>query len=420
MRSFLDGHRNDSNLRIAEVCGPKTANITCINRFGSLLPTSFSRNPDPFTAYTGATIPDDPSWSLVQQADFVLFDKKRGLKLLGSSPRIWRTIIPLLNVIHEAPVFIPGLNKLFVAQAGPPGNMSSLSIDLNTDPPSLSLFTTDPPVYQPNGGFYNPKDGMVYWAVHGNNASLPNGQRQHPGIVRLDPQTLKAEWLLNSYYGFDFAGPNDLTMDPIGDIWFTDTDYGYILGVSESPKQLQLATYRFRPSTGEVQMMDSSLQYPNGIAFSRDGKTLYIADSGLEHYSSTPTRGPNDFYNYPIYIEFNSTLARNVFAWDVKRTPSKQPIITGKRVIWQALEGAPDGLKVAANGFLVVAAGLSPGVDILDEFGSQIARIQTNHAVENIQWSGHDLKTLWLTGIGGITKVQFELAGPDLGNYYTS
>ena len=84
----------------------KTARVTCINRYGSLLPGSFFRNPDPFTAYTGTVISEDPSWSLVQQADFVLFDRQRGLRLLGPSPRIRRSIVPLLNVIHEAPVFV--------------------------------------------------------------------------------------------------------------------------------------------------------------------------------------------------------------------------------------------------------------------------------------------------------------------------
>lgn len=55
---------------------------------------------------------------------------------------------------------------------------------------------------------------------------------------------------------------NDLTRGPIGDIWFTDTGYGYILGISVSPEQFQLTTYRFRPSTGEVQMIDSNMHDP--------------------------------------------------------------------------------------------------------------------------------------------------------------
>lgn len=77
-------------------------------------------------------------------------------------------------------------------------------------------------------------------------------------------------------------------------------------------------------------------------------------------------------------------------------------------------------MKVAANGYLVASTGLSPGVDILDQSGSLIARIQAKHAVENIAWSGADFKTLWLSGIGAITKVEFDLAGPDPNNFYTT
>ncbi|KAI1323438.1 calcium-dependent phosphotriesterase [Xylariaceae sp. FL0255] len=402
---------------VAYACGPNTANVTCVNRFGTLLPQSFSRNPDPATGYTGTVVPGDPSWALVQSADFVIFDEKRGLDILGPSPRIWKKILPVLNVIHEAPVYVASLDKLFVTQDGPPGNLSILSLDLNHDPPTISLVETNPPIYQPTGGILNGEDGMIYYAVQGQNASLPGGLKQHTGIARVNPKTLQAEWLVNNYYGFDFAGPNDITIDPFGDIWFTDTDYSYVLELSDAPKQLQLATYRFRPSTGQIQVMDTSLSYPNGIGFSPDGKTLYVTDSGLESYSPIPTLGPNNFYNYPINIQFNSTGPRNVFAWDVRRAGSN-PIITGKRSIFQSLEGAPDGLKVAANGYLLISGGLAPGVDIVDALGNHIARIQTNHAVENIQWTGNGLKTLWLVGIDGFTKVEFDLAGPDPANRY--
>jgi sugar lactone lactonase YvrE len=422
MRGLTPDHGSGLTAPVAYVCGPSTANVTCVNRHGSLLPPSFFRDPDPSFGYTATQVPDDPSWDLVQQADFVIFDKARGLEILGAAPTIAKDLIPVLNVIHEAPVFIPGLNKLFVARDGPPGSMPLMSLDLNCEPPNVSYVELDPPIYQPTGGLYNPADGMVYLAVQGNNGSLPNGLKQHAGLARFDPVTLKSEWLINNYYGFNFAGPNDLTIGPVGDIWFTDTDYAYVIEVSESPKQLQLATWRYRPSTGEVQVMDTSLDYPNGIAFSRDGRTLYVADSGLESYSPVPTMGPGNFYNYPIRIQFNSTQPRNVFAWDVRREGGErnQPVMTGKRVVFQALAGAPDGLKVAANGYLVIAGGLATGVDIADGFGNLIARIQTSHPVENIQWSGDDLKTLWLVGINGFTRVQFDLAGPDLGSYYNS
>ncbi|KAL1619267.1 hypothetical protein SLS56_010210 [Neofusicoccum ribis] len=412
---------NSSYVPVAAACGPSTANITCIHRYGSVLPPSFSRDADPTVGYSGTLVPDDASWgSLVPTADFVIFDKERGLSLLGPAPKIWHNYIPVLNVIHEAPIFVPELNKLFTTQDGPPGNLSNIVIDLNNHPPTVEAFVTDPPVYQPTGGILH--DGMIYWAVQGNNVSLPNGQQQRPGIVRVDPRTYKAEWLLNNYYGFFYGGLNDLTVDSVGDIWFTDSDYAWGLGLAPASNQNQLATYRFRPSTGEVVIADSSLQHPNGITFSRDGKTLYVTDSGLETVGApgTENKGAGDFYDYPIRIEFTSTNARNIYAWDVARPdgPEGVPVITGRRNIFQSLEGSPDGVKVAKNGYLVVGSGLSNGVDILDARGSPIARIQTNHPVENIAFAGDDLKTLYMVGIGGITKVEWDLEGPDPNNYF--
>ncbi|CAG7930381.1 unnamed protein product [Penicillium olsonii] len=407
---------NSSIPPVAYTCGPKSANITCIHRYMSVLPGSYIKDADPSTGFGDTVVSDDPSWKAhVPNADFVVFDKKRGLELLGSAPKISRGYIPLLNVIHEAPIYVPELNKLFTTQDGPPGNLSNIIIDLNYDPPKVESFVTDPPVYQPTGGILH--DGMIYWAVQGNNQSLPNGLKQRPGVVRVDPKTLKAEWLVNNYYGFYFGGLNDLNVDDVGDVWFTDSDYAYGLGLSPVSNQNQLATYRFRPSTGEITIADTSLQHPNGIAFSRDGKTLYITDTGLE------TVGPNastngGTYDYPISIYFTSTNARNIYAFDVSRTPTGTPILSGKRNIFQALEGSPDGLKVAANGYLIAGTGLSNGADILDSYGALIARIQTDHPVENIAWTGKDLKTLHLVGIGGITKVEFDLQGPDPNNFY--
>jgi hypothetical protein len=206
---------------VARKCGPSTANITCVNRFGSLLPPSFFRDPDPTTGYTGTLVPDDPTWQLVVDADFVIFDEARGLELLGATPSIQKKYIDVLNVIHEAPIYVPDLNKLFVTQDGPPGNLTNLMIDLNVDPPTVTAFETDPPVYQATGGILH--DNMIYWAMQGNNVSLPGGLKQRPGVVRFDPKTLKAEWLVNNFYGFFFGGLNDLTVDPYGDVWFTDS-----------------------------------------------------------------------------------------------------------------------------------------------------------------------------------------------------
>ena len=206
---------------VASTCGPTTANIACVYRHGTVLPPSFERDADPTVGYIGAEVPDDPSWMLVQDADFVVFDIVRGLEVLGASPKIQHKYLDVLDVIHEAPIFVPKLNKLFVTQDGPPGNLSNLVIDLNVDPPTIETFVTKPPVYQPTGGILH--EDMIYWALQGNNLTLPNGVKQRPGVARVNPETLEAEILINNYYGFFFGGLNDLTVDPYGDIWFTDS-----------------------------------------------------------------------------------------------------------------------------------------------------------------------------------------------------
>ena len=416
----------------ATACGPRSAKIACVNRFGSLLPPSFYKDADPTVGYTGTIVTEDSSWTLVQEADFVIFDKDRGLEILGSAPKIWPRYLDVLNVIHEAPIYVPDLNKLFCTQDGPPGNLSNIVIDLNQDPPLVESFVTDPPVYQPTGGILH--DNMIYWAVQGNNVSLANGLQQRPGVVRVDPKTYKAEWLVNNFFGFYFGGLNDLTVDSIGDVWFTDSglfiplfdtkymtltssDYASGLGLSNMSNQLQLATYRFRPSTGEITVVETSLEHPNGIVFSRDGKTLYISDTGLETVGPVASRGKGNSYDYPIRIYFTSTLARNIWAFDVNRTPAGA-YLSGKRSIFQSLEGSPDGLKIAANGYILAGSGLSNGADVLDQYGSLLARIQTSHPVENVAFAGPELKTLYLTGIGGITRVDWNLTGPDPNEYY--
>lgn len=54
--------------------------------------------------------------------------------------------------------------------------------------------------------------------------------------------------------------------------------------------------------------------------------------------------------------------------------------IANKRPIYLAQDWIPDGLKCAANGMVLTGAGY--GVDVLDEFGTLLVRIQTNYTVQ--------------------------------------
>lgn len=86
---------------------------------------------------------------------------------------------------------------------------------------------------------------------------------------------------------------------------------------------------------------------------------------------------------------------------DYKHAHNKRPIYLSSFIA--------DGLKVAQNGYIVTGAGM--GVDILDEDGQLLVRIQANYTVQNFAWTGPNRDTLWMVGEGGISKVEFNLPG---------
>ncbi|MCJ1448411.1 MAG: hypothetical protein MMC23_008926 [Stictis urceolatum] len=350
--------------------------------------------------YGSTSVPNDTSFAGVASADFIVFDEKRGLELLGPDPS-YEYAFYVSDAVHEAPAYVPSQNKLYLSQlAPPPGFLPQLVIDLNQDPPTLSEYLSDPPVYAPNGGTF--AGSKIYWGASGGNNSI-GGMETRVGLVELDPETNKTKYLLNNYFGFYFNTIDDLFVHPNGDIWFTDPFYSWFNALTDTPPQLPAASYRFRPSTGATHVVDDTLIQPNGIALSPDRKTVYISDTG----SNTAPLAPNRTSQEPAM--FDPTGARSVYAFDLSHDGT---YLTNKRPIYIAQDWVPDGLKVAKNGYVVTGAGF--GVDVLDDRGALLVRIQTNYTVQNFAWTGKDLKEFWLMGNGGISRVKWELEGQDL------
>lgn len=179
-------------------------------------------------------------------------------------------------------------------------------------------------------------------------------------------------------------------------------EYSWFNALTDTAPQLESATYRFRPSTGAVNIVDDSLVQPNGIAISPSGTTLYISDTGA-------TNGPIDASVGSRGAVFNATGKRSIYAFTIS---DRGTSLLNKRPIYLSQDQNPDGLKVARNGYVVTGAGR--GVDVIDEDGTLLVRVQTNFVVQNFAWTGKDLKTLWLMGNGGVAKVEWDLQGQDL------
>ena len=89
------------------------------------------------------------------------------------------------------------------------------------------------------------------------------------------------ETLVDNYNGNKLNSPNDACFNTKGDLYFTDPPYGLEKGVEDPLKELDFqGVYKFA-QTGEVELLANEMSRPNGIAFSPDEKTLYVANSKI-------------------------------------------------------------------------------------------------------------------------------------------
>ena len=75
-----------------------------------------------------------------------------------------------------------------------------------------------------------------------------------------------------------------------GSIWFTDPSYGILMDYEGDRAESEIGAchvYRIDPS-GDVQTVADDYFKPNGLAFSPDESTLYIADTGITHDADGP------------------------------------------------------------------------------------------------------------------------------------
>jgi len=163
--------------------------------------------------------------------------------------------------------------------------------------------------------------------------------------------------IVDKYQGKRFNSPNDGAYHTNGDLYFTDPPYGLEQQVDDPSKEIGFqGVYKVSPD-GEVTLLVDSLTRPNGIAFSPDEKTLYVANSDSER---------------AIWA-----------AYDVQ----PDGLLANGRILFDATEwtldkkGLPDGLKVNRQGYLFATG--PGGVHILDPRGKHLGTIQTGQATSN-------------------------------------
>jgi gluconolactonase len=241
------------------------------------------------------------------------------------------------------------------------------------------LETIPPGSYMGSNALAHDKDGAVLLAQH--------GLRR---IARLDAQ-FQGTTLVDRFEGKRLNSPNDMVFHPDGSLWFTDPPYG-LPGQDKDPAKEVPFNGVYRWADGRLEPMIRDLTRPNGLAFSPDGKALYVANSGPEMF----------IVRYDVGAGGRLSNGRHFFDF---------PSDGG-----QAPPDVPDGLKVDAQGN-VWATGPG-GIRIVTPEGRVLGQIRLPEVAANLAFGGPDLKTLYITASTSIYRMPVLVAGapPVFGN----
>ncbi|KAH7890432.1 hypothetical protein F5I97DRAFT_1933750 [Phlebopus sp. FC_14] len=292
------------------------------------------------------------------------------LPALGPSATIRRIVSnPGYAFAHEAPIYVPELNAVFFTSndGGALGysgwynnsvvsmvNMTEVDMalaasagDVNVQIQTLNLPDT---VQMVNGGT-GPYKGNLLFITSGR-ALLP------PSIVLVNPNPpYNATVLLDNFFGRQFNSLNDIKILPGTDImFFTDPTYGWLNGFRPQP-MLPSQVYRFDPSTGQVRVVADQFVHPNGIAFTPDGRSAFIADTGV---------AGGNFGN-------DQTLPATIYKFDID--PVTQAFVN-RRVFAYMDSGVPDGVQLDTMGN--VYTGCGDGTEVYDPKGTLIGKFFLN------------------------------------------
>ncbi len=110
--------------------------------------------------------------------------------------------------------------------------------------------------------------------------------------------------LADRFEGKRFNSPNDLAIDPQGNVYFTDPRY-----VGDDPRDLDYeCVFRVTPD-GKVTIATRDAQKPNGIIVTPDGKTAYVSDNnpqGNRHLTAFAIQADGKLADKRVLFDFGT------------------------------------------------------------------------------------------------------------------
>lgn len=209
--------------------------------------------------------------------------------------------------------------------------------------------------------------------------------RFRPQVTRTNLATGEIEIIAGDYQGKPFVGPNDVTMDGRGRLYFTDLTGGAVYRI-DAPNQVARI------------LAAPDVQRPNGIQISPDDRTLYLIEANQAEGG-----------------------ARLIRAYDL----AGDGTVSKMRVHYTFYPGrSGDGMSIDTQGNLYVSAGMNQsrgtsetldnkaGVYVIAPQGKLLKFIPVaEDFITNNAFGGRDMKTLYVTAGKTLYRIRTDIAG---------
>ena len=220
------------------------------------------------------------------------------------------------------------------------------------------------------------REGRLVSCEHGNRRVTRTG---HDGAITV---------LADRYEGKRLNSPNDVVVKSDGSVWFSDPDYGIIADYegSVAPREQDgCHVYRIDPASGAVTRVASDFHHPNGLAFSRDEKFLYIADSG----ATEDAAAPRHIRRVAVNADGKTLGASTVFA--------------------TCTAGVFDGFRIDAAGRIWTSC--AEGVHCYRGDGTLIGKLRIPEMCGNVEIGGLKRNRLFICGTTSLYSVYLKVNG---------
>lgn len=192
--------------------------------------------------------------------------------------------------------------------------------------------------------------------------------------------------LADRFEGRRLNSPNDVVVGGDGAIYFSDPFWGGMFRnphgttVRADDREIDAAAVYRLGTDGSLRQLASDFVFPNGLAFSPDGRTLYVDDSRRAHIRSFGVRADGSLEDRGVFAELAGT----------------EP-------------GGPDGMKVDVEGNVYCTG--PGGVWIISPAGAVLGRILTPEVAANVGWGDGDWRTLYITARTSVYRLRMTIPG---------